>query len=44
MDLLCYFPVRFGVGVVEGSVGIAVADVAVRTMPRLTKESVQSEN
>ena len=49
MDWICYFPVCFGVGVVEGSVGIAglripVADVAERTVTRLSKESVQAEN
>ena len=44
MDLLLYFPVRIGVGMVEGSVGIPMADVAERTVPRLSKESVQAEN
>ena len=44
MDLLLYFPVSFGVGVVEGSVGIAVTDVAERTVSRLSKKSVQAEN
>ena len=43
MDLLLYFPVRIGVGMVEGSVGIPMADVAERTVTCLSKESVQAE-